>query len=93
MQTLTIAEGKITTEAQLDKKLMDTSKKNPKNYITYTVSFGEVWIYIHDRKPQSTSTHGAENTYRQHGGFLKNGKWITPSASFIARYEYCPILN
>ncbi len=87
----------ITTEEQLDREIVKTSKANPTKYLTYFVTPNKhwgtfkTWIFLHSRKPQSGTTGGAENTYRHHKGFFKNGKIIKPSNTFIKRYNFCPV--
>ena len=60
----------IYTEEALDREILKISKAHPTKYITYAGCFQKVWIFVHDRKPQSSNTGGAENTYRRHGGFF-----------------------
>lgn len=92
-----IVKTNITSEKQLDKVIVKASKDNPQKYITYLVTFGQnygefkTWIFIHDRKPQSLNVAGAEETYRNHGGFFKDGKIIKPSDSFVKKYNFCPV--
>jgi hypothetical protein len=88
-----IERADIANDAQLCAALGAVQKDNPGKYITYTVTFGVVRIYVHDRKPQSTNVHGAEYTYRHHGGFLRDGKTIAPSETFVRQFDFCPILG
>ena len=87
----------INTEKQLNKEIIKISKANPTKHATYYVTFGKafgqfkVQIFIHNRKPQSGTTGGAEETYQEHGGFFKNGEIVKPSATFIKRFEFCPV--
>lgn len=89
--------GQEQAEKELDKFIIETSKDNSTKWITYSVRPKGGWgnfieeIYIHDRKPQSTNTHGAEECYRHYGGFFKNGKVIKPSPSFMKRFHFCPM--
>jgi len=91
MATTSITRTDITSQEELDRETMKISKQNPTKYITYHAGFSRVWIYIHDRKPQSLNSGGAEDMYRYHGGFLKDGEIIKPSASFIKKFNFCPV--
>ena len=86
-----ITRTDISTEKQLDREIIELSKKNPTKYITYHAGFTKVWIYIHDRKPQGLNTGGAENCFRHHGGFFKNGEIVKPSNTFIRKFNFCPV--
>jgi len=94
-----IVKTDIASEEELGKVIVKVSKNNPKKYITYFVTFGEnwgefkTWIFVHDRKPQSVNSHGAENTYRHHGGFFRNGKIVKPSNTFVKQFNRCPVLG
>ncbi len=91
------AHGIDQAEKDLGKMIAKISEYNPNKWITYHVGMGEgkgnfiCEIYIHNRKPQSTNTAGAENCYRRHGGFFKDGKVIKPSPSFVKRFRFCPV--
>ena len=88
-----ITRTDITTEETLDKELIRISKANPTKYVTYYTHFGTVEIFIHDRKPQSLNIAGTEDTYRRHGGFFRNGEIVKPSKTFIAKFNFCPVLG
>ncbi len=86
-----ITRTDITTERQLGREIIKLSKDNPSKYITYFVTFGKTRFFIHDRKPQSLNTGGAEDCYRHHGGFFKNGEIVKPSNSFVKKFNFCPV--
>lgn len=81
----------IDTEEELDREILKISKANPAKYVTYAARIGKVWIFLHDKKPQNGTTGGAEYTYRQHGGFFKNGAIVKPSSTFVKRFHFCPV--
>ena len=89
----------ITSEKELGKAVIAISKAEPEKYVTYHVSFGKSWgqfktsFFIYNKKPQSPNVPGAEECYRDHGGFFKNGEIIKPSNTFIRKYEFCPFLG
>ena len=89
----TIRHPGIQNEEQLKAELIKTSKANPRKYVTFHASLGNTRFYLLDRKPQSTNVHGAEESYRLWGGFLKNGKVVKPSPSWIKRFEFVPYLG
>jgi len=83
----------ITDEETLSKELVAFSKANSDKYLTYYVIFGKVRFFLHDRKPSSLNAAGAEDCYRNRGGFFKDGKIVKPSASFIKKFNFCPVLG
>jgi len=92
MGTTAVKRPDITNEKELDREIVRLSKQHPKKYITYSIMWCKVTVYLHDHKPQSL-TFDAEYTYRQRGGFFKNGEIVKPSNTFVNRFEFCPYLG
>jgi hypothetical protein len=81
----------IQDEKTLERELVKVSKANPKKTVTCSVTFGKVTLCI-GPKPQ-TGTPESEWTYRQYGGFFKDGAIIQPSKTWIARFNFCPVMR
>lgn len=91
IKTIVISKDKFTCEQDIDDKTLELSKANPSKYVIVSSFFTKIEFHIHDRKPQSLNSPGAEITYRYDGGFWKNGKIIKPSPSFIKKFNRCPV--
>lgn len=91
IETLTISKDLFTCEEDIKDKTLELSLAHPDKWVTVSAFFTKIAFYIHDRKPQSINAPGAENTYRYDGGFWKNGVVIKPSATFIKRFNFCPV--
>lgn len=91
IQTIEIPKDQFTCDEDIEAKTLELSLAHPDKWVTVDSCFTKIAFYIHDRKPQSINAPGAEDTFRNHGGFWKNGVVIKPSPTFIKRFNFCPV--
>jgi len=84
-----IARPDVKNIKELEAAAREISRDNPGKIVTYFVTFGEARFQVHDRKPRS-STWG-EQTYRDFGGFFKDGEIVRPLKSWIRQFNFCPV--
>ena len=85
-----IPKSEFKNDKDIRGKVIQLSLLEPKKYVTKHSAPYDMIFYYHDRKP-GANDGGAEETYRQDGGFWKAGKRVKPSATFIKRFNYCPV--
>lgn len=82
----------ITSDGQLRAALGQESLNRPGKIVTAHVQFGTVRFYVRDRQP-TTDSPDTVQTYQQDGGFWKNGQVVSPTATWLKRYNFKPILR
>ena len=91
METKTIKPKNIASVKELKAALEKISRQHT-GYVTATVTFGDVTVYVNSHKPQSLDTD-TEYMIREFGGFFKDGKIVPASKSLMAKFYFCPILR
>lgn len=82
----------ITSKPQLKREMILVSKKNPGRIVVAYGRFGIIDFDILDRQP-STDTAASSQTYKEFGGFFKNGRIIKPSKTWLRKFHSKPRLG
>ncbi len=79
-----------TEPRQITDECIRLSILEPTQYVTCHCGPKTITWYFHQRKPGINSA-GAEETYKNDGGFWKAGKRVLPSKTFMKRFNFCPV--
>ena len=85
-----VIKTRITSEAEGNEAIMKASKANPSKIITAYGRWGKLDIFINDRQPRTDSLDTIQ-TYNLNGGFIKNGKVINPTKTWMDKHNKIPM--
>jgi len=83
-------EIRIESEEEGQAAILKASKSNPDKIITAYGRFGKLDIFINDRQPRTDSPDTTQ-TYKLSGGFIKNGKVIKPTKTWLDKHNKIPM--
>lgn len=83
-------ELRIGSEEEGQEAIAKASKANPDKIITAYGRFGKLTIFINDKQPR-TDCPATIQTYQLNGGFIKNGKVIKPTKTWLDKHNKIPI--